>query len=290
MTNVTARFTGTKISRLAVAPDLTDSQTATFFNYLSVVSVIQGVYEARARGDGAGSAVFFAEPTDFVGEPDCTPCTARDRIAARFQRQYDQGTRFTARDIRVSGTTATWVQEVRGPNVTAFGIERFLDRSTGEVRDGKITLWRSVNDLSDPATAAFAEYQAIFFQVQRMYMARNRGDAAAAVQLFAEPADFAGGNCRPCSTRAGIQAQFENQFNADFRWTISDVRQSGSTVSWVQAIRSPAATAAGIERRISRVTAEFRDGKIVHWRAVDDLSDPQTAAFFAQNPAPPPSP
>lgn len=263
ISKVTVTFVGTRISRLALELDLTDPQTSAYAHYGNVSAIVRGLTDARNRGDAEAAASFFAEDITFTGGM-CLPCSGRAAILAEFQRQFSgPGVRVTVSDLKVTGMIATFRQFIPLERAPVPGVERTVNTVTMELRDGKIASWRAAPDLSDPQAAALANFIAVNALLRQVFDARNRGDAAAAAAFFAEDAIFQGSGtapgaaCFPCTDRAGIQANFENQIRQGARFGLSDLQVSGNTATFHQT-RGQTAT---------RVTVEVRDGKIVSWSA-----------------------
>lgn len=273
---MTVTFTGQRISRLALTLDLTDPQTAAYVHYGNVNAIVRGLTDARNRGDAEAAASFFAEDVTFTGGM-CLPCNGRGALLAEFQRQFSgPGVRVTVSDLKVAGMTATFRQFIPLERAPVPGVERTVNTVTMELRDGKIASWRAAPDLNDPQSAALANFLAVNNLLRQVFDARSRGDAAAAASFFAEDAIFQGSGsapgaaCLPCTDRAGIEANFENQLRLGTRFQLSDLQVSGNTATFRQTR----------EQTATRVTVEVRDGKIVSWSAVRDPASPAPVAVL----------
>lgn len=129
--------------------------------------------------------------------------------------------------------------------------------------------------------------------LQRFQDARNLGDVDGAMALVAPDLSYSGGPaCPPASPCIGTAALRRDVqlFIADQVYSSSIVSPdvSGTTVHARLASQSPSRSAIGLERTLSDLTAEVRDGQISSWRSGDDATDPQTAWWLDHQPVPSP--
>jgi hypothetical protein len=130
--------------------------------------------------------------------------------------------------------------------------------------------------------------------VRRFIEVRNRFDVEGTLALVSD--DFrlvAGPNCTPATPCVGVAAQraeLANYIRDHAQVTIVGTPQvSGTTVRIRTEGRADPFRAAGVERLINNGTVEVRDGKVASYIDVPDMSDAQTARFFAGAAQGPPS-
>jgi len=99
----------------------------------------------------------------YVGGSECSlsdPCVGPQAIRADLRRFISERTQSMLVGVPyLSGTTVTARMEVANDAVRAAGLDRVVYAYTVDVRDGKLTSLRAVQDASDPQTAAFVAYQ-----------------------------------------------------------------------------------------------------------------------------------
>src|ERR1043165_6198027 len=96
--------------------------------------------------------------------------------------------------------------------------------------------------------------------------ARNRGDIAAMMALFADDAVREDGSCQPpCVGLAAVRASFQKNIDEHFQSKVTSAEGSGDTVTAKAEISSDAFRARGIEKRMTSYTVKLRGGKIVSW-------------------------
>ena len=96
--------------------------------------------------------------------------------------------------------------------------------------------------------------------------ARNRGDIAAMMALFADDAVREDGSCQPpCVGLAAVRASFQKNIDEHFQSKVTSAEGSGDTVTARAEITSDAFRAQGIEKRMTSYTVKLRNGKIVSW-------------------------
>src|ERR1041385_6172641 len=96
--------------------------------------------------------------------------------------------------------------------------------------------------------------------------ARNRGDIAAMMALFADDAVREDGSCQPpCVGLAAVRASFQKNIDEHFQAKVTSAEGSGDTVTARAEISSDAFRAQGIEKRTTSYTVKLRDGKIARW-------------------------
>ncbi len=161
--NVTATFSGDKISRLVSERDDSDSQTAVFANFQRVREVNNARGTAFRRGDVAAVMGFYTDDVMLEGFGLCAaaPCVGKAAIQKEIERQVAD--KFAGTEIpgtaRVSGDTLTFRSEVVSDSIKAAGVERIIVSLTTVVKGDKISSIRYVLDLSDAQTAKFAAAQ-----------------------------------------------------------------------------------------------------------------------------------
>lgn len=260
-TNVTVTFTGDgKVSRLALAFDLTDDQSAAYAHFINVQNLLRSLNDARNRG--APTAAYFTEDAVFVGGPACTaanPCIGGAAVQDRFQRLQAQGERATLLGVQVSGNRVTFALEVRNSTTAAAGVDRIVVGVTAELRDGRISRWQATMDATDPQTATVITYNQVVALFNQLFAARNRGDAAGAAALFVEDVYFEGGTCAPCTTRAGVEASFASQARQGTQFQLTGLEVSGNNV----VLRQQGGGIATVVR------VEVREGRIASWRVTE---------------------
>ena len=132
---------------------------------------------------------------------------------------------------------------------------------------------------TDPA----ATTRALF---ERFIDTRNRGDLAGLLALVTDDVRFVGGpECpppAPCLGTEALQREFRSYTQAQVRVTVVGPPQvSGTTLRARVEASGAAQRAVGVDRAISDVTVEVRDGKVASWIGILDASDPQTARWQA---------
>lgn len=142
---------------------------------------------------------------------------------------------------------------------------------------------RGVAAADDPATL-----------LQRFNDARNSGDVSGAVALVTDDVRFAEGpTCqpdRPCIGAVAVRRELENGLAVHVQGIVVGMPVvTGSSVRFRAEVYSDPFTAVGVARIIVNGTVEVRDGKIASYIDIPDMSDAQTAKFFALNPLGPPN-
>ncbi|HEY7068110.1 MAG TPA: cupredoxin family copper-binding protein [Chloroflexota bacterium] len=118
--------------------------------------------------------------------------------------------------------------------------------------------------------------------LQQMTEAVNRGDAAAAMALFADDATLTGaGPCMmtACTGRDAVQRELQRQTASHLRVQpgSGQLQTSGNSVTAPFQVTADDIRALGVERLVGQVTLEARDGKIAALRIQLDPNDPQSA-------------
>jgi LPXTG-motif cell wall-anchored protein len=130
-----------------------------------------------------------------------------------------------------------------------------------------------------PAAHAQTDPVAVFRQAVE---ARNRGDLAGIMAVFADDAVRQDGTCTPpCVGTAAIRRSFEQNIEERHQATVLAAQAAGNTVTARAELRNDRFRSLGAERVITLFTVELRDGKIVRWTSTLDGSDAQTAAYQA---------
>ncbi len=122
--------------------------------------------------------------------------------------------------------------------------------------------------------------------LQRFNDARNRGDIAGALALVANDIRFVGGPfCtpdRPCSGAEAVRQDMQQFIAMHVQLTgVGAPAVTGTTVRQRFEAHGDTIRAAGVERVLSDLTVEVRDGKIVSYLEIPDTSDAQTARALA---------
>jgi hypothetical protein len=140
------------------------------------------------------------------------------------------------------------------------------------------------------ATAAFAQEDPALI-LQQFQDGRNRGDVRQAMSLVAADVTYVDGSACPLESpcvgtdrvRREIQAFV---FDDGYSYTIGVPEVSGTTIHARLASESTARSAIGISLTMSDVSAEVRDGQVISWRTVSDLTDDQTVWWLDHQPVP----
>ena len=208
-------FSGDKISRHVVERDLADPQTAAFVHFQNVTNLVRSLSDFRNRGEAAIAASFFSEDAEFRGG-GCAPCNGTAAIQELFERQArTTGDRYTVSNFKVTGNTATFRQQVDFTGTHPFGvISRIFVDITIQLREGKITSWRFVSDLTDPETALNADISRLNAVRNQYEAAVNRGDIATALTFLTEDTvreDAATCRVAPCVGKEAVGAALERR-------------------------------------------------------------------------------
>ena len=119
------------------------------------VAVFRQVIDARNRADLAGVIALFA-PDAVRRDGSCQPsCSGTDALRRSFEDNIAEHFQATVLTAQAAGSTVTARAELRSDRFRALGAERVISSFTVEVREGKIVLWSSTLDASDPQTAAY---------------------------------------------------------------------------------------------------------------------------------------
>ncbi|MDQ6906105.1 MAG: nuclear transport factor 2 family protein, partial [Chloroflexota bacterium] len=121
---------------------------------------------------------------------------------------------------------------------------------------------------------------------QRFSDARNRGDVQGALAFVTDDIRFVGGpfctGDRPCIGAAAVRQDMQQFIAMHVQLTgIGAPVVTGTTVHQRFEARGDTIRAAGVERVVTDLTVEVRDGKIVSYLEAPDTSDPQTARALA---------
>jgi len=125
-------------------------------------TVVQRFFDARNRGDVAGTLALVTDDIRFVFGPSCTPaapCIGVGAVRTELQDFIAHHAQMTIVGVpQVSGTTVHARIELRADIFSAAGVERIVANATAEVRDGKVANFISVPDASDAQTAQLLAY------------------------------------------------------------------------------------------------------------------------------------
>jgi hypothetical protein len=116
--------------------------------------------------------------------------------------------------------------------------------------------------------------------------ARNVGDLDGAMALVADDMRYVGGPAcppdNPCIGREAMRGTIERYIAGQEQATIVGAPLvSGTVVKATLESRNPERLAVGVERTLSEVTVEVRDGQLASWGGIADTSDPQTLTWLA---------
>ena len=117
------------------------------------VAVVEAFVAAMNSGDVDAAVALFAE--DGVIDLPNKTFAGLTEIRGDLQETVDNGVNITIVSVEVSGSSVTTTQEIRNPQIEAFGIDRIIRIATFEVRDGKIVSLAQMPDTSDPGYPAF---------------------------------------------------------------------------------------------------------------------------------------
>jgi ketosteroid isomerase-like protein len=118
------------------------------------VAVFRQAVDARNRGDLDGLMSLFAE--DAVRQDGtCPNCVGTAAIRESMQQNIDEHFQATVLTAQAAGDMVTASAELRSDVFRAGGAERVISNFRLEVRQGKLVLWSSTLDTTDPRTAAF---------------------------------------------------------------------------------------------------------------------------------------
>lgn len=261
-----------------------------------MTALVRALTDFRNRGENAVAASFFAEDAVFIGGgcPAANPCAGRATIQELFERQFrTAGDRFTVSNFQVTGNSASWRQQVDFTGQKPFGvISRIFTTITIELRDGKITSWRSASDLTDPETALLAHIGRLIGITNQYEAAVSRGDVATALTFLTEDTvreDEASCREAPCVGKEAVGAALERRVAAVTVTSFGPPQFSDGVFMLRAQVTGPQFEAAGVQRVINVATYEFAGDKIARVTVKRDLSDPQTAAFVAAQRAPAPA-
>lgn len=96
--------------------------------------------------------------------------------------------------------------------------------------------------------------------------ARNRGDIAAMMALFADDVVRVDGSCQPpCAGLAAVRQSFQKNIDEHFQARVTSARSEGDTVTATAEISSDAFRASGVAKRMTSYTIQLRGGKIARW-------------------------
>ena len=121
------------------------------------VAVVEAFVAAMNSGDVDAAVALFAE--DGVIDLPNKTFAGLTEIRGDLQETVDNGVNITIVSVEVSGSSVTTTQEIRNPQIEAFGIDRIIRIATFEVRDGKIVSLAQMPDTSDPDTLRFQQAQ-----------------------------------------------------------------------------------------------------------------------------------
>ena len=180
---VTVTLRGDKIASLISLQDLSDAQTAKYQAYsqqqaaasapakpaasgaaaTDPAAVITRWMEALNKGDAAGAAAMWAsDGVMAAGGAPCTvttPCTG-GAILARFQASAAGHPNYTlVGSPIVVGNLVQIRRELRNDNAKAAGVDRFVDWHQETVQGDKIATDIGANDISDPQTVKYTQWQ-----------------------------------------------------------------------------------------------------------------------------------
>ncbi|MHB8508076.1 MAG: hypothetical protein ACYDGR_05425 [Candidatus Dormibacteria bacterium] len=131
---------------------------------------------------------------------------------------------------------------------------------------------------------------------RELYDHLSAGETTAASALIAADATWDGGpGCSPakCVGLAAIQKSFGIKVGGHGHYSLSDFAESGSTVTFKNAVTSDLTRAAAVSRILVKQSLTIGDGKVVAVTEALDATDPETLTFIKfrnAHPAPSASP
>lgn len=133
------------------------------------------------------------------------------------------------------------------------------------------------------ATPVGADHHMKKVTALKLQGALNRGDADAALEVFAEDARVTGAECEtPCEGAAEIREGFLEPEIADgARVLLTDMDEEGNQVNARFRVRSDSLREAGVRRLVGPVTFTFDNGHVAALDIGLDETDPETARFLA---------
>lgn len=282
---ITVTYSGDKIARDVVELDVSEPATAKYVNFVRLAGIYRSHIDASNRGDISAALSGYTDDAELLGGPICrpNPCVGKAAIEKHFANGVTNHRRIDILDIQVSGDTLLSRVEVRNDPLRAAGFERISNKGTLTFRGDKIARHVIQNDLSDPQTAAFANFQRLRGIVHAHFEAVNRGDVDAVMATFADDAVVVrGARCpdiQPCVGKAAILRQVLLERENQIRFTIVSLSVAGDTLTASAEVRGVGPTSGGAERVIQVHTVTFSGDKIARFTSEFDLSDPLTAAF-----------
>jgi len=257
-----------------------------------------------ARGDTVGVPALFTDDAVVLGAPPCS-VTAFCKGPAAIAKFVEAAAAVHQKPTligtpQVAGNLIFLRYEVRNDTVSKAGVERYIILANTIVFGDKLDAYAAQNDLSDAQTVKYQTYIQQQAQAsasaaappaaktdpaalaQRYYDALNRGDANAAVAVFADKAVNITGNCAlraPCTTTADILKGIQTVIAGHIKVTQGDPLVAGNLVQFHSENRSDAAAEAGVGSFRAFETWTLAGDKAVGRINLFDLSDAQTVKY-----------
>jgi ketosteroid isomerase-like protein len=260
------------------------------------VGVVQRFFTAIGAGDLNGAVATFSEDALFVGGRSCTPpdhCNGREEIRAGLAGVAGNHISVTIPNPQVAGSVVFGEYELQDDTTVAAGVDRIERAFLAEVPEDRMTVFVSLNDLTDAQTAQYLGVAQAPAQLDRRgildawFQARSAGGVQTSAAGFTEDAFLV--SAPPCGTdspcvgidairgRLTVPGQDNNR-----RYTLL-----GSAVVMQYEQASDALLAAGIGRIVVATIVQMPQQQMNIFVRVPDLTDPQTAGNAGLPPAPP---
>ena len=255
--------------------------------------------DAINRGDAAAAAALFAPDGIFVGVQPClvpTPCVGPANVVKRSAAAVAVHDVVTAGTPTVAGDLVQVRSEVRNDGTRAAGVDRIVLTFWTTVQGDKITSLVAQWDLQDEQTARYQAARAPAGSVAvtpatlaaGWLEAINAGDSGRAPTFFATDAAYiAQAPCivraTPCRGLSQIANQVTTAAAAHRTFKVIDSRSAGALGQVRFEDRDDSTRAAGVDRFIGVSTATIGGDRIASWLGRPDITDPQTATWYAAN-------
>ena len=250
-------------------------------------------FAARAQGNVDAAAATLSDNVSFI-DGTClvkTPCQGARAVRSVLQQQAADHVVDTLISARAFGSVVVGRVQRRGDSIRAAGAERISNAFIAQMPQGKISGWAVLPDLSDPQTVralvgrdavpvpVFADRVAVD---RRFTDSVTRGDAETAVQIFTDDGLFiTPGGCLPPCGQSVIRKRLQANVANHATYKITNAQEMGSVVFVRFELRGDNFRAKGVERVVNVYIAQVPRGRIEVWIQFPDLTDADTAKFFA---------
>ena len=127
------------------------------------MSVLQHFVDARNEADEAGVMTLVADDVSIVDGSAClveNQCVGRQALRAHVQLFVaDKTQTLLISPVSVSDATITVRAETSSASIRAAGVDRIVSEYTADIRDGRLTSLRVIQDASDRQTAEFQAFR-----------------------------------------------------------------------------------------------------------------------------------